>query len=422
MRIRAVATLVFILTTIAGATVSVSSPTNGSTVSSSVHVVSTSSSSHAISRTMVYVDNNVAYDVASATVNTEISMSKGTHSLVVQSWDTAGTVVKSGTIKVTVSSSSSTPSVTVTSPANGSTVSSSVHVASTSTSTHPISRTLLYVDNKEAYDVASATVNTSVTLSSGGHSLVVQSWDTAGNVVKSGTIKVTVGSSSSGGSGGGGSAPGNAKKYSNINQMSGWDSCDTCAGAGGSGPKATHTLSQNISSPSLDGKAAQFYLKGSKAYSAALWWKQLGADSSVSNFEYDLYYYLKTPSAAQALEFDVNQSISGKKYIFGTQCDIKGHHDWDVYDAAAHKWVETGIACTLPTAYAWNHLTLEFQRINGEVKFLSVTLNGKKSYINKAYGPASTSASELNVAIQLDADGNNTPYYEWADKVTLSAW
>lgn len=306
-------------------------------------------------------------------------------------------------------------SVSVTLPTNGSTVSTSVQVSSTSSSSHPIIQTIVYVDNKSAYSVASGTVNTTLTIASGGHTMVVQSWDSAGTVLKSGNINFTVSATTS-------TVPSNAKVYANIDQMTGWDSCDSCAGAGGNGPKTTYSLTQMISSPSMDGKSAQFYLKPSQAYADALWWKQLGANAAVSNFQYDLYFYLKNPAAAQALEFDVNQSINGKKYIFGTQCDIKGHHDWDVWSAPAGKWMQTGIACSAPTAYTWNHLTLEFQRANGQVKFISVTLNGKKSYINKVYNPVSTNASELNVAVQLDGNSTSTAYNEWADKITLSAW
>ena len=310
-------------------------------------------------------------------------------------------------------SSLAAASVSVSSPSNGSTVSGSVHVASSTTGSHAISSTVVYVDNQQVYKVDSGSVSTYLALGTGQHTLVVQSWETTGTVLKSSPIGVTVTASG---------PPANAKQYNNINQMGGWQGCDTCAGAGGNGPTAVYSLVQGLSSPSMDGKSSQFYLQGNAPYSAALWWNQLGANPNVSNFQYDLYFYLKQPSAAQALEFDVNQSIDGKKYIFGTECDIKGHHDWNVYDAAGHQWMQTGIACSEPAAYAWNHLTLEFQRANGQVKFLSVTLNGKKSYINRAYSPQSSSVSELNVAIQIDADGSNTPYHEWADKVNLTAW
>jgi hypothetical protein len=303
-------------------------------------------------------------------------------------------------------------SVTISSPTNGSSVSTSVHVASKSSSSSSITTTKVYVDGTSKYSVSSATVSTYLTLSSGSHKLTVQSWDSSGNVIKS-SVDITVSSSS---------IPSTATKYRNIDQMTGWKSCDACAGASGSGPSAVVTLTQNLSSPSLDGKSAKFYLQGSTSYSNGLWWRQLGANDAVSHFVYDLYFYLKNPSAAQALEFDVNQGLNSKKYIFGTECDIKNNHVWKIYDAYNHKWMLTSIACSAPSAYAWNHLTLEFQRYNGHVKFVSITMNGKKSYLNKSYSPESSSSKELNVAVQIDGDKNNTAYSEYADKINLTAW
>ena len=303
--------------------------------------------------------------------------------------------------------------VSVSSPTDGSTVSTSVHVTSTSSSSHAITKTIVYLDNKQAYSTSSGTVSTYVTVTSGSHNMVVQSWDSAGTVIKSSSISFKADSSN---------VPANATKYLDIDQMNGWDSCDKCAGAGGNGPSAGYALTQNLSSPAMDGKSAELSLTPKASYANALWWKQLGANSNVSNFSYDLYFYLKNPSVAQALEFDLNQSIGGKKYIFGTQCDIKDHHDWDIYDAENHKWMQTGIACSVPTAYSWNHLILEFQRVNGQMKYISITLNGKKSYFNKSYNPTSSGVSELNVAVQLDGNGSATAYNQWIDKVNMYAW
>ncbi|HEX8924830.1 MAG TPA: hypothetical protein VF786_03510, partial [Terriglobales bacterium] len=142
---------------------------------------------------------------------------------------------------------------------------------------------------------------------------------------------------------------------SNIDQMSGWSSCTTCAGAGGSGPSAPYSMSHS-SSPSMDGSSAHFWLGGSTPYSNALWWKQLGAKSGAHNFVYDFYFYMKNPGASQAIEFDMNQSVSGRKLIFGTECNIAGKH-WDVWDTANAHWVNTGIYCGVPPAYKWNHVT-----------------------------------------------------------------
>ena len=84
--------------------------------------------------------------------------------------------------------------------------------------------------------------------------------------------------------------------------------------------------------------------------------------------------------------------------------------------------METSVACTAPVPYSWNHLTLEFQRVNSQMKFISITLNGKKSYFNKTYNPASSSSKELNVAVQIDGNGQNVAYSEWADKINLTTW
>ncbi len=148
----------------------------------------------------------------------------------------------------------------------------------------------------------------------------------------------------------------------NIDQMTGWQSCSTCAGYGGAGPTTGHSMAQNQSSPAMDGRSVKFSISGSTAYANALWWKQLGRKDAAHNFVYDMYYYIKTPTAAQALEFDVNQTVGGKWYIFGTECVLKGTPHWNVYDPYNRHWVATSTPCKIPTAYKWQHVVLEFHR------------------------------------------------------------
>lgn len=218
-----------------------------------------------------------------------------------------------------------------------------------------------------------------------------------------------------------GSASAGTKTYSSL-QKTKWSSCTVCAGANGSGSSAPYSQTLYISSPSLSGSSSKFFLGGTNNYSNALWWKQVGANSSAHNFKYDLYFYIKNPSAAQSLEFDVNQSVNGHKYIFGTQCAIKSSGTWEVYSVAYH-WRSTGIPCHQPTAYKWHHLTWQFQRTSGgNVKFVSVTLDGSTHYVNRVYAPKSSSTNELNAAFQMDGDKYQTDYTVWLDKVTLTAW
>jgi hypothetical protein len=206
--------------------------------------------------------------------------------------------------------------------------------------------------------------------------------------------------------------------------MTGWESCTVCAGSNGSGPVAIFSMAENVLSPSLDSKSAQFNISGSTPYSDAIWWKQLGANNAITHFKYDLYFYLKSPQYAQALEFDVNQSDKAHKFIFGTQCNIHdgaGGH-WDVWGNAAGNWISTGIACAAPAALTWHHLTWEFQRDASNVTYIGFTFDGVTHYINKTYPARASTASEINVAVQLDGNSHMDAYSAWLDKIALTYW
>jgi hypothetical protein len=205
--------------------------------------------------------------------------------------------------------------------------------------------------------------------------------------------------------------------FANINQLSGWDSCTTCAG----GASAKYAMTEDVASPSMDGHSARFSISGSKPYSNALWWKQLSPDDSATNFVYDLYFYYTNPSAPQALEFDVNQTVAGKWYIFGTECDMRDTHQWQVWDAKAG-WQKTGVACVAPQPYVWNHLTWEFQRADNQVRFVSFTYNGQTHDINRTYAPRSGGSDQLNVSFQMDMNSSATAYQVWLDEVSLTVW
>lgn len=210
-------------------------------------------------------------------------------------------------------------------------------------------------------------------------------------------------------------------KKTYIEKMSGWDSCSVCAGAKGKGASVPHTMKQGVASPSMGGKSTEFWVGGSHPYGDALWWKQLGAQPNAHNFTYDLYFYLKNPGVSQSLEFDVNQSVGGHRFVFGTQCDLASH-SYEVWSVST-RWTKTGIACSTPAAYKWNHITLQFQRTSAnKVKFVSVTINGATHYINRTYNPQTRSSKELNVAFQMDGKHHMTPYSTWVENVSLKYW
>src|SRR6185369_2076451 len=78
----------------------ISSPTNGSTVSSPVHVVAKSSQTK-ITGTKVYVDGTSRYSTSGTSVDTYISMSSGSHRIVVKNWNSSGAITSS-VVNITV--------------------------------------------------------------------------------------------------------------------------------------------------------------------------------------------------------------------------------------------------------------------------------------------------------------------------------
>ena len=218
------------------------------------------------------------------------------------------------------------------------------------------------------------------------------------------------------------SPPPTQHTYTNINQMPGWENCDACAGRDGRGPRVPHSLTQHVTTPSVDGRSAKFNVGNGHPYTAALWWKQLGLQPNASHFSYDFYFYIQNPDAVQALEFDMNQSVAGHKFIFGHECSPRGSHQWDVWDGLHARWIPTGVSCTGLTPYHWHHVVFAAERVGTRTHFISVTLDGHTSYFNRFYTARPSGAHELNVAVQLDNNSRGVNYSLWADKINLNYW
>jgi hypothetical protein len=208
--------------------------------------------------------------------------------------------------------------------------------------------------------------------------------------------------------------------FSNIEQMSGWNACSGCANAGGG---ATYSMTRGVSTPSLDGKSSKFSLGGSTPWSHALFYRNMSTNSTATNFVYDVHYYYKSASASSGMEFSVSQRKGYKWYRWDTQCSYLDG-DWRLWDNKNARWVNTSIPCHRPSPYTWTHVTFEGQRVNGMVKFVAITVNGKKYYVNKSYYPKSMSSSSSRVIIHYQLNGNRyqTDYTNWGDKFTLKYW
>jgi acid phosphatase len=161
-------------------TVNVSAPLPNAQVASPVHIQATTSNSSPITAIQIYVDNALRCQVNSAQVNTNLPMSAGKHYIVVQSWDKAGGIHKTG-VNVTVQPQA----VVVSSPLPNATVASPVPVIASGMGASAVRTMQVFVDGTLKYQVSGNTVNTNQTMSLGKHNIVVQATDQTGAVTRS---------------------------------------------------------------------------------------------------------------------------------------------------------------------------------------------------------------------------------------------
>ncbi|HVG92567.1 MAG TPA: carboxypeptidase regulatory-like domain-containing protein, partial [Alphaproteobacteria bacterium] len=178
--------------------VTVCSPILGSTVNSPVRFTAAAKSTLPITAMRIYIDNVSAYAISAANLDVSLAVTSGTHNVVVQAWDSNGAVFKASPITLTVTQGSPGPcsavnfGVTVCVPAPGATVSSPVRVtAAAKSATGPITAMRIYVDNVSRFDSKASSLDTTIALATGAHSVVVQAWDSTGAVFKTSlTIQV----------------------------------------------------------------------------------------------------------------------------------------------------------------------------------------------------------------------------------------
>lgn len=186
-------------------TVTICSPAAGSTVASPVHFVVGTTSSTKITGMWVYLDGSAVYHSTTNSVDTNIQVANGAHTILVKAWDSTGLVTRasvsfsvgttSGGAPCTLSSVS--PSVTICTPAAGSTVSSPFRVYAGTTSAKKVTGMWAYLDNKGVASSQTNFLDAQVSAAAGAHSLRVRAWDYTGAYFdKTITFSVSAGSTS----------------------------------------------------------------------------------------------------------------------------------------------------------------------------------------------------------------------------------
>jgi hypothetical protein len=368
--------------------------------------------------------NKLAYQTQGASLDTNLNLDPGTYSAVVQSWDNCGGAA-TRPIAFTVTNSTQA-AVNVSSPAANATVSSPVHYVASATTTcaKGVSAIGVYANNQLVTSIQGAALDTNLALNPGKQSTVVQSWDNCGGGAKT-TIPLNV-------------AGGSAKTFFALQSNPNWNSygelapayeiCTNCS------PQVTWGTKQGVASPSLSGSAMATSIGGTVPYSDALWNNHLIGDfssqglpdahqalsSTLHNFTYDVYFFGANLEAAQSLEFDINQFVGGRSYIWGHECRVMGGHVWAVWDNPNNHWISTGIPCN-PVSGAWNHLTIQVQRTaDNQLLYQTIKLNDDLHTLNW-YNPSTASNwNGITINYQLDGNYKQQPYTVYLDNVNFS--
>jgi hypothetical protein len=185
-----------------------------------------------------------------------------------------------------------------------------------------------------------------------------------------------------------------------------------------------------VSSPSLDGKAREFYVsysdKGGERFSLTF-----NHNTEVTHFVYDTYVYIDDPAQLANLEMDMNQVMSdGKTVIYAFQCSgNSGHWEYSTIEGNKPVWHSTGLACSPKNwaANTWHHIQIASHRdSSGNVSYDWVGLDGVNKTISNATGKGALSLGwaigDLNLNFQLDGATSRGDVKLYQDKLTILYW
>jgi hypothetical protein len=168
-----------------GVTVTVNTPTNGSTVGTALNVNATASGSNKITAWHIYVDGQNVYSAgATSSVSANLNLTSGTHKMIVRAWDSTG-AYGSANLQLTASSvtgSTGTKGVTITvsSPATTN-VKSPVSFIASAASGASITAWRIYVDGATAFSKGSGkTLSATLPMAVGTHKAIVRAWNANG--------------------------------------------------------------------------------------------------------------------------------------------------------------------------------------------------------------------------------------------------
>jgi hypothetical protein len=301
--------------------------------------------------------------------------------------------------------------LSISSPQDGGTVNSPAPLNVQAQAPDPIYSMRVYVDGEALLYWFEPTLAQNLWMANGQHTIEVVAEDKAGYIATA-TTHVTVQAQEAG--------------ISDIQDRTDWLSCSAvfqsgaeCAAGLGT---AVSSLTQHEKTPSLGGSSAKFSLSGPTAYSNELYWNPLGGGDNVTHFTLDLWFYVDSGDAPQALEFDVNQTFGGTRWTWGSECDFNDTGRWNIWDDLHGMWVPTAVACNHFPSDTWIHLIWTLERVGDQVHYITLSVDDSEYNIDAYYtAQPNWYQDEIDIAFQMDGNYKQEPYDVWLDKVQLLA-
>ena len=423
--------LLVMLAAQAFAAVTVSSPANGSDVTTPFALTASASScsSQAISAMGYSLDNSANTTIVVGTsLNASVTAATGVHTLHVKSWGNGGASCVTDvaiTVQGAATSAAFSDTVSVRSPSSGASVMSPFALVASSASCagNQTSAMGYSFDNSPSTTIVNATsIDTSVTAANGTHILHVKAWGAGGgSCVTDVDIVVTAPANAA-------VVPTGAISVSAIQALNTWQAVNDSAASGSS--SGSDNL---VGSPAYSGTARQFVTTfangGNERY-----YVSFGDDTQSTNFLYDTWVYLTSSSSQLAnLEMDMNQTMpNGQTAIFGFQCD--GYNS--TWDYTANKgtpqnpidaWVNSTASCN-PRNWSintWHHIQISYSRDDsGNITYNAVWFDDVQQNINATVNSAFALgwAPSLLTNFQVDGLGASGTTTIYMDDLTIYRW
>lgn len=216
--------------------------------------------------------------------------------------------------------------------------------------------------------------------------------------------------------------PSSATVFNDIDDSTdSWSSCSTCAGGA---VTSAFWSAPFQTTPSVAGSSRQFYIAG-PAWASALWIKKFGAQNASTHFLWDFWVYFDATSAANSwsAEYDLWQAVGKQEFMIGSQC-VFGTNEWDMWDSANNKWVNSGVPCPRFSAEKWHHIQWYVERTSATTyRYNTLVVDEQPFTLNRTFSTNPTDWDDsLGVQWQLDQNGTGLALSQWVDNAKLTIW